>query len=75
MAKNNKWAWKAHSLHNLPRRDAETVMLRAVDADQNGDTLWALDGSFGPPCMTAAEWRCFCIELMSESPIRDGGGE
>lgn len=55
-------------------KDAPTVVLRRVGSNSDGDALFELtDEDGGAPCMTAAEWRNFALELVSgrDSPVKE----
>lgn len=70
--KKTNWEWKAHAMREAPKRDAPTLVMKDDGSNQNGDMLFVLsteDG--GAPCLTAAEWRCLCVELVGfGSPVK-----
>ena len=68
--KPKPWKWTARAMREAPKADSEIVTLSPVGSDYNGRMLWALEGHEGTPCMTAPEWRNFCLVMMGESPIR-----
>lgn len=74
MARDKVWKWRAHAMRENPTEDSPTVVLLLQGSNSNGDFLFELrDEAGGTPCMTAAEWRNFALELISGrgSPVKE----